>query len=179
MKDPKGGWYAALVFESSYSKQVSPEDQDLLQKAEGRVSGSDIPAERKKQLLDYIKLAKSSEGGRFSVVQAEAIVNKFLDGKIGEDHLEFEISLMKAWCGKTLRAFAHEEMIYLETLELPHDELESARDILDQALQRSEIIAVVAISALRVYHPPADKGARDDLLEKAAHLVASAPKQAA
>ncbi len=182
VKEAKGGaeqagrgWYAALVFESSYSKPVSSDDLELLGRAKERAMASDLPIERKKALLGYLELAARKEGGRFSVLQGEAVANKFLDGSIPDERLAFEAKLLDAWCSGKIREFAASERSYLDTLGLQRDERASLGKLLDLALDRSDIILVVTLAIFRAFHPLADEEERRSLASKAMALVEGSP----
>lgn len=171
------GWYAALVFESSYSKPVSAEDLELLERAKARGAASGIPEEKKKALMDYLKLAGNPAGGRFSVLQGEAVANKFIDGVIPDERLAFETKLLEAWCSGGIREFAARERSYLGTLGLPKDERAELEKLLDLALGRSDIILAVTLAAFRVFHPLADEDERRGLVSKAMSLVEGSPER--
>ncbi len=172
------GWYAALVFESSYAKPVSGEDSEMLNKAKERAMSSDLPAEKKKALLGYLELAGKGEGGRFSALQGPAVANKYMDGSIGDERLAFETALLEAWCSGKIREFAAAERSYLGTLGLPRDEAGELVRLLELALQKSDIILVVTLGSFRVFHPLAEEAERRDLEWKAVALVEGSPDRA-
>ena len=150
---PAGGWFAALSLETSYSKPPSQEDMEYLAKAKTRVLSSSIPEIRKRQILGYIRLGEEQKGGRFSVVQAEAVVNDYLDGKSNDVNMDFEMRLMDAWCGGKMKEFISMERESLGSRELPSEEKEALLKMLDLAQTRSKELMAVCVSSLRVYYP--------------------------
>jgi len=169
-----GGWYAALSLETSYSKPVSAEDKELLEKARQRVASSKISGDARTRLLEYVKLSQDPKGGRFSVVHAEAIANNYADGALPEEQLDFEVRLMRAWCGGTMREFIESERSSLTKKGLSEAELGELDKMLDLALTRSPMLLAVAVSTLRVYYPVAGEAVRMDMLAKMINILESA-----
>lgn len=165
-------WYAVYIFESSYSKPATAEDLELHSKASGKILASDLPEEKKKAALSYLKLGESC--GRFSVVQTEAVASKYAEGKISDERLDFERRLMDAWCGKRLAAFADEESAAMDTREVPVEERKLAKRMLELAKSKSDIILAIAASTMKVYYPELPGKDRMDLLSKGMELVESA-----
>ena len=174
--DPKtsgSAWYAAFHIESAYSKPVSEEDLGRLNKAKERLMASKFPEAKKNELLDYLRVGQEASGGRFSIVQAEAIVSKYLDGAIPDEHLDFEIVLIEAWCGGRLREFLGSQRDSLASKPLPQKEKEELNKMVDLALTRTPILMVIAATTLRIYHPMAAEDIRMDLLGKMIRVLES------
>jgi hypothetical protein len=170
-------WYAVYVFESSYSKPASDEDLDLHSKARQKVLASSLPESKKKRALDYLNLGEGARCGRFSVVQTEAVANKYIDGKVTDDHLDFERKLMEAWCGKRMPEFIDDESVAMDVRDVSTSERRLAKKMLALAKTKSNIIMAIASSAMRVYYSGSDEQARMDLISKAMELVESASER--
>lgn len=171
---PAGGWFAALSLEGSYSKPPNDEDLSFLAKAKARLRSSDIPEVRKRQILGYIRLGEEIKGGRFSVVQAEAVVNDYLDGKATDENLDFEIRLMEAWCGGKMKEFMKIEGASLLSRELPVEEKAMLERMLLLAESASPVLCVLSVSALRVYYPMSGEKSRLQVLRDAIDVMESA-----
>lgn len=167
-----GGWYAALALESSYSSPLSDEDRAELDKARQRLASSDAAEPAKKRLLEYAAKATGQGAGRFASLQAEAVINGFLDGKVPPARIDFEVRFMDAWCADRVAEFAEgERSALLQKTE------GSERTMLDRmigmAVTRSRYLMAAAVSALRVYYDDTAPQERRAMLEKAITVLES------
>lgn len=172
--EPAGGWYAALQIESIFSLPRSEDDMSALGAAQKMMQESALPADKKKLVERYIALSKKESGGRFSVVQAEAVVNDYASGDISEENFAFEMRLMEAWCGGKIERFIRAESGSLSNNGYPEtDALMKLAGLVQETADERPILAVVAASALRVYYPPQAEDERAQKIAEATHLLES------
>ncbi len=165
----KPNWYAALVFENAYSKPVSSSDIVLIEKASEHVSQSGLPEKKKKMLLDYLSVA--SDGGRFGILQSEAITNKYLLNKIDDSRLEFEIALMAGWINNVDSFIENQTKLILP--KISKEEKNVLVEIIDYSSKKSPFIRVVVASSLYIYHPMANTEKRQNVLFQLRKLLGS------
>ncbi|MBI5226982.1 hypothetical protein HY988_00205 [Candidatus Micrarchaeota archaeon] len=182
-RPPQGAWMAVMAYEEFYSKPISNEDRKLLESVKNKVSSASPSASssdlspsgsKKARLLELIKLGEDPKGGRFAITQAEAIVKKYLEGKIPDEHLDFEVSVVRAWNNGTIDEFIGLERKYLKTKKLSEDEIVKVEGMLDAAKTKSSIIKLISVTALRVYHPIREEIERIKVIDAAGHLLESA-----
>ena len=171
---PGGGWFAVMHVHDMFGRPVSEEDRKALLQAKKLVLASDLPSEKKKALFDYIKLAESKNGGMFSFSQAITVVNAYFEGEVSEEQLNFEVSLMDAWCNGRIEDFLKSERAALSTLKIPEDEKQKSIYLLDLALTKDKIFQASAAQGLRIYHPLAEPEERQKVLKAGIYIIESA-----
>jgi len=164
-------WYPVMVFRQDYSAPVNAEDRKHLRRVRKKIESSDLGAERRNKVMEYLEIGEKSRS-RFTAMQTEAIAEKYVDGLVTDEGLDFQIRLINAWEKGKLKDFIQEEKKALLP-QVSGPEAERLGYMLDIAEEvKDDIIRVVALSLLKVYYPKADT--RAELIEDAVLLLEAA-----
>jgi len=167
-----GGWAAVMFLEDDLSKPVSEDDKAGIMKAKNLITGSDLPNEKKKKLLDYLKNA--DKGDRFAVTQAESVAYGYVKGYIPQEQFEFEVRLMDAWLAGEIDRFLKKESKALNKRIMPAEEKNKLNEMFELVLTRSDALKAVTAGALRFYYPMHNPEERLDMIGKMAYILSCA-----
>jgi len=162
---------SAMTLQDAYRAEITQRDKDLLLQAKRNIATSDIPIEKRKPLSKLLELAEQEKGGRYALIRSKGVANDYLDGKIPDERLDFEIEFLNAWCDGKLNEFVKKQ---LEKIKVPKEEKDKLKEMFELASRRSNVLQAITASNLRHYYPMKKPEERLKLIENMSNILEAA-----
>jgi|GEM_PF-5285636 len=147
-----------------------PTDEELKNHAEvvEKVKKSNLSAEGKERMLQFLELGLSTGHGFFVNYTANA-VKGYIGERYPQEQLDFELRLLRAWCDDKIEEFLTNEIDkIIKSKKISEFECSKLKELADIALKRSKFLIAIAASNLRVYYPIQPQ---EERLKIIAHMI--------